>query len=58
MGKTFKDDAKYKRKAVLKGLREAELNETRFDNSHRLKTRVVKNKKKAVKKFDWKKELE
>ena len=58
MGKTFKDTTKYKRKAVLKGLRNAQLDETRNDNSHRLKTSVVKNKKKSVKKFDYRKDSE
>jgi hypothetical protein len=58
MGKTFKDDNKYKRKAVLKGLRDSQLDETRNDNSHRLKTRIVKNKKKSVKKFDYRKDSE
>jgi len=49
---------KWKLKAIKNGLRNAELEETRFDARHRFRVRVLKNEKRLEKRFDWKKDLE
>lgn len=58
MSKTKRDKEKWQLKAIKKGLRDAELDETRFDARHRFRVRVLKNKKRLEKRFDWKKDLQ
>ena len=53
-----KTKEKWKLKAIKKGLRDAELEETRNDAQHRFRVRILKNEKKLEKRFDWKKDLE
>lgn len=57
MGKTFKDNS-YKLSAVRKGLRNSQLEATKEDNSGRFNTKIVPDKHKTEKSFNWRKELD